>query len=154
VNRAARFAALTICCLALATAGHAELAPWDQARVTELGKQLEAATLALDQSVQRIPPPGPGSPQRLGHFRLQQQTRQLRREARSMSRSLQRGADKDQAQPSWESMMLTVRDARENARRMLTAPDVQERANTAREILNQLAPFFDANAQPLEPVAR
>ncbi len=149
-----RLAALALCSFALATAGSAELAAWDAARVTELAKQLETATAALDQSVRRVPPPAPGSPQRLAFFRLQQETRQLRRVARSLSRALQRGADKDETQPSYESLMQTVRAARDNASRILSPPDVTAQGNAAREILNQLTPFFDANAQPLQPVTR
>lgn len=149
-----RTVAVALCTLSLAAVHAAELLPWDAARVTELAKQLEQATRELEQAVRQLPPPGPGAPNRLAYFRLAQQTRQLRREAGSLSRDLQRGAGWEQTLPSYESMMVTVRDARQNAQRVLSPPSVEGPATRARETLNQLKPFFDASAEPLEPVGR
>src|SRR5262245_43483570 len=98
-----RSAAVVACLLALASDARAELQKWDQARVTELAKQLDAATSALSQSFRRQPTPTLGAPHRQRFFRLQQEVRLLDREARFMSRALQRGADRDEAQPSFDS---------------------------------------------------
>jgi hypothetical protein len=154
VKRAARSAVLAICLLALTEAATAALAPWDQAKVTELAKQLEAATRDLETSFRKQPTPAKGTPQSTAYWRLKQEVRHLRREARSLSRALQRGADREETLPSYDSLMQTVRSAQTNARRVFTVADVIERANTAREILNQLMPFFDPNAEPLQPVGR
>jgi len=155
MQRAIRSTAAALCLvLALAVVARAELAPWDQARVTELAKQLASATSELSQTFRRQPPPQLGSPQRLVFFRLDREIRQLRRESSSLARSLERGADRDRAQPSYESMMETVRNARNNARRLFATADVQQRADAALEILNQLRPYFEPNAKPLEPAQR
>lgn len=151
---AVRSAVVAVSLLALASSAPAELQKWDQAKVTELAKQLETATSELWQSFRRQPPPTLGSAQRKSYFRLQQEIRQLRREARSLSRALQRGADFDEAEPSYRSMMQTVRAAQDNARGVFSGADVRQRADAAREILNQLAPYFDADAAPLAPVSR
>src|SRR5262245_39925765 len=154
MRTAARLAASLAGLLLLAAGARAELASWDPARVTELAKQLDAATSALSQSFRRQPPPTLGAPHRQRYFRLQQEVRQLDREARSMVRALQRGADRDEALASWESMMETVRRAQDDARRVFTVAEMHERADAVRDILNQLAPYFDPAFTPLAPPER
>jgi len=152
---AVRCAVLAVSMLALAApAGAAPQQAWDQAKVTALGKQLEAKTQDLWDTFRRQPTPTAGSMQARSYFRLQQQIRQLRREARSLSRSLQGGAGHDETLPSFESMMETVRRAQDEARRVFSGEDVRERAQAAREVLNQLMPYYDTAAQPVEPVQR
>lgn len=152
---AVRCVVLAVSTLALtAPAGAAPQQAWDQAEVTALGKQLETRTQELWDTFRRQPTPTAGSMQSRSFFRLQQQIRQLRREARSLSRSLQRGAGHDETLPSFESMMATVRAAQDEARRVFSGAEVRDQAQAAREVLNQLMPYFDTTAQPVEPVQR
>jgi hypothetical protein len=51
-------------------------------------------------------------------------------------------------------MMQTVRSAADTARSTFSGAQVQTRADAAREILNQLAPYYDPNFTPLEPGRR
>jgi hypothetical protein len=145
--------ALSIVALA-APASAAPAQAWDQAKVTELGKQLETATDELWNTFRKQPAPTVGSMQSRSYFRLQQQLRQLRREARSLSRALQGGAGHDETLPSLESMMQTVRAAQDEARRVFSGVEVRDRAQAARDVLNQLTPYFDASIPPVEPVQR
>jgi hypothetical protein len=154
MRSARRSVLLAVSLLSLAASARAELTPWDQAEVTELAKQLEPATSALSDALRQQPPPTAGSPQRAPFFELQQEVRFLRREARTMSRALERGADREETLPGWESMMQTVRSATEIARRTFSGAQVQTRADAAREILNQLAPYYDPDFTPLEPGRR
>jgi signal transduction histidine kinase len=150
-----RTAAVVACLfLGLPSAARAELTPWDQAKVTELAKQLAAATSALSDSFRRQPPPQLGSSQRVVFHRLEQEVRHLRRESSSLARALERGADREQVQGSYESLMETVRRARDNARRLFSVAEMQERSDAALAILNQLRPYFEADTVPLEPVRR
>jgi len=151
---AIRSAVVTACLLVLAQSAPAELAPWDQAKVTGLAKQFESATAELSRSFRKQPSPQRGAPQSVPFWKLNQEVRQLRREARSLSRALQRGADRDETLPSYDSLMQTVRSAQDNARRVFTVTDVSDRATAARDILNQMTPFYDPNAVPLQPVGR
>jgi len=155
MGSALRTVALFVGLLALAPGARAsELLQWDQAKVIEFAKQLEKATAALSDAFRRQPPPTLGSSQRQPFFRLQQEVRNLRRDSRSLSRALQRGADRDETLPSYESLMQTVRSATDIARRVFTSTEIQTRADAARDVLNQLAPYFDAGFTPLEPPAR
>lgn len=152
---AVRCALVAVSILALAApAGAAPAQAWDQEKVTELGKQLETATGELWTTFRQQPPPGMGQGQARSYFRLQQQIRSLRHEARSLSRALQRGAGHDETLPSFESMMQTVRRAQDEARRVFSSADVRERADAARAVLNQMTPFYEADPTVLEPVQR
>ena len=50
--------------------------------------------------------------------------------------------------------MEIVRSARDNARRVFTTQDVQARAADVRQLLNEITPYYDPDAAPLEPRAR
>lgn len=143
-----------ILALAAPAAQAAPAQAWDQAKVTELGKQLEAATNDLWQTFRRQPRPTLGQGQSNSFFRLQQQLRSLRSEARSLSRMLQGGAGHDETLPSFQSMMETIRIAQDNARRVFSGAEVREKADAARAVMNQLIPFYDTAAQPLVPTTR
>lgn len=155
MKSAARFAVITaVLALALATSARAEVTPWDQAKVTELAKQLEAATNALNETFRRQPTPSAGSMQSRAFFRLRHEIRSLRRDARSLSRALQTGEGHDATLPSFMSLMQTVAAARDEAPRVFSSVDVVERADAARAILNQLSPYYDATFPQLERVTR
>lgn len=152
---AVRCAVLAVSILALAApAVAAPQQAWDQAKVTALGKQLEAATQDLWDTFRRQPTPNVGSVQSRSYFRLQQQLRQLRREARTLSRALQGGAGHDETLPSFESMMETVRNAQAEARRVFSGADVRDKAAAAREVLNGMIPYYDTAATPVQPTQR
>lgn len=148
-----RCAVVAVSILALAAPASA-VEPWDQEKVTELGKQLETATNDLWQTFRRQPRPTIGQGQANSYFRLQQQLRSLRSEARSLSRSLQGGAGHDETLPSFESMMQTIRIAEDNARRVFSGVEVREKADAARAVLNQMIPFYQADPTLLEPIGR
>lgn len=138
----------------LATGARAAVTPWDQAKVTELAKQLETATTALSDALRKHPQPTLGTAQRKPFFQLRHDVRQLRRESRSLSRALARGEGLDETQPSFESMMRTVRSATSIARSIFAGADIQTRADAARDVLNQLGPYYDPDFTPLEPGRR
>lgn len=147
-------AVLAIWVLALAAPADAAVQEWDQKKVTGLAEQLETATSELWNTFRQEPRPTIGQGQANSFFRLQQQLRQLRSEARSLARMLDDGAGHDESLPSFESMMQTIRIAEDNARRVFTGTAVRERAQAAREILNQMTPFYQADPTVLEPVQR
>jgi hypothetical protein len=137
-----------------AASGHAELAAWDPAKVTTLAKQLVEAAGALYDAVYKQPPPQTGSMQSRDYYRLKQQVRHIRSEARELAASLEKGAGHDETLPVYESLMEVVREARETAARVFTVADVQQRATAARQLLNQIAPYYDPDAVELGPVTR
>jgi hypothetical protein len=140
---------LVVC---LAAPARAELTAWDQAKVTALAKQLEDASKSLYDTFYKQPKVGAG--QSRPYYRLQQDVRRLKTDARGLSRALADGKGRDETLPAYEDLMQTVRRAQDNAREVFTTKDVQDSAATARGLLNQISPYYDADAQPLEPATR
>jgi hypothetical protein len=148
--RAAAAAALLAC--VLAAPARAELVAWDQARVTELAKQLEVAAKALYDTFYKEPTPAVG--QRRAYYQLKQDIRNLRDQARQLSAALAKNGGQEETAPIFDDLMDDVRAAREQAMQVFTTGSLQKRASDARAILNQLAPYYDPDAVPLQPVTR
>jgi hypothetical protein len=140
--------------LVAAAPARAELATWDQSKVTELAKRFAEATNELDDTFYKLPPPTRGSMQSRAYAQLRQKVRALRVEAGSLAGDLAKGEGYEETLPSYDSLMELVRDARRNSQRVFTTTDVQQKATAARLILNQLTPYYDPDAEPLGPAAR
>jgi hypothetical protein len=140
--------------LVAAAPARAELATWDQSKVTELAKRFADATNELYDTFYKQPPPTRGSMQSRAYAQLRQKVRALRVEAGSLAGDLAKGEGYEETLPSYDSLMELVRDARRNSQRVFTTTDVQQKATAARLILNQLTPYYDPDAEPLGPAAR
>ena len=128
------------------SASFAELAKWDQERVTALAAELAEACGALYDTFVKEPQSTIGSGQARDYYRLRQVVRRLRSEARHLSSSLGNGEGYDQTLPIYESLMVTVRDARELAQRTFTSAFVLDKATAARDVLQRIAPYYDPTA--------
>jgi spermidine/putrescine-binding protein len=140
--------------VSLAAPAGAELAAWDQAKVAALGKQLNQAANDLYSTFYKQGPPQLGSGQGDDYRRLKQTMRRIQSEARELDAALAKGDGRDDTKDIYESLMELVRDAREDVQRVFTTKDVQDRATAMRQLLNQIAPYYDPDAQPLQPVTR
>lgn len=149
VVRVQRF--LTFAVLLWAASARAELATWDQAKVSGLTNELTAATKALYETFVKQPQPGLGSMQSRTYYRLKQEVRRLRNETDELARSLGKGEGREQTLPIYENLMQLVRTAREDAEKAFLVHDVEERATAVRAVLNQLGPYYDADFQALTP---
>lgn len=148
-------AAVTLCgVFAAGTPAGADLAKWDQAKVTTLAKQLADASQALNDTFYKQPPPGAGSMQSRAYQQLRQKIRVIRMEAGAFSSSLAKGEGYEETLPSYESLMEMVRAARRDAQQVFSTADVQEKATAVRLVLNQISPYYDPDAVPLAPVTR
>ena len=132
----------------------AELTSWDQAKVTALATQLEEKTKALYDTFYKQPVPNVGSGQGQDYRRLKQEVRRVRSEARELSAALAKSEGREDTLPIYENLMEVVRSAREHAQGVFTTQDVQARAGEVRQVLNQLAPYYDPDAVPLQPSLR
>ena len=137
---------------ASATPARAELTAWDQAKVTALAKQLDEASKALYDTFYKQPKPSAG--QQKPYYRLKEDVRHIKSDSRSLARALEKGAGHDETQPAYDDLMLNVRRAQDNAGKVFTTKDLQDKASAARTVLNQISPYYDADAKALEPVSR
>jgi hypothetical protein len=146
--------AAALAVFAVGAPGRAELAAWDQAKVTALAKQLQESAKDLYDTFYKQPVPGAGSGQAQDYRRLKQEVRRLRSEAGELAGALGKGEGREDTLPIYEALMQKVRDARELAARVFTTQDVQQRATAVRQLLNQITPYYDPDAAPLQPVTR
>jgi len=134
-----------------ASTASAELAPWDQAKVTGLAKQLVETTQDLYDTFYKQPTPTAASMQSRTYYQLKQKVRGIRMNARNLANDLKKGADREGTLPIYDSLMQLVRSAREDARKVFTSADVAEKAAAARAVLNQLGPYYDPGFETLQP---
>ena len=151
-----RFSILLVATLALAagtaTPARAELATWDQAKVSALAKQLETETRSLEDTF-RKQPQATGA-QRRSYYRLKQDVREVRNGATQLAGALDKGATQEETLPIYEDLMQDIRRVRDFAPQLFTTQDVMERAAAVRQVLNQITPYYDPDAAPLRPAAR
>ena len=141
---------LTMALLLAAPGSRAELATWDQAKVTALAKELQTAADALYDTFIKKPPPSLGSKDS-SYYRLKQEVRLLRVEARELAASLENGEERQQTLPVYDHLMQLVRIARDEAAKIFNTQDVGQRAAAVRGVLNQLGPYYDPDFQTLAP---
>jgi hypothetical protein len=134
-----------------ASASRAEVAAWNQAEVTALAKELETATRELYDTFIKKPAPSVASMQSHAYYRLKQEVRLLRGEARQLAASVEKGEGREQTLPIYDHLMQLVRIARDDAAKTFNTQDVVERAVAVRGVLNQLGPYYDPDFQPLAP---
>ena len=149
-----RIFATSLLAITIAAPAFAELAAWDQAKVSALAEQLNQAANDLYTTFYKQPPPQAGGGQSNDYRRLKQTMRRIQAEARELDRALAKGEGREDTVDIYDNLMQLVRDAREDARRVFTTKDVQDRASATRQLLNQISPYYDPDAQPLQPVTR
>lgn len=128
------------------SASFAELAQWDQERVTNLGAELTKACDALYDTFLKEPEQTIGSGQSRDYYRLRQLVRRIKGEAKQLSGALAKGEGYEQTLPIYENLMTMVRDAREISRRIFTSNYVLDKAAAAGDVLRRIAPYYDPKA--------
>ncbi len=64
------------------------------------------------------------------------------------------GKGREETLNNYKRLMMLVRDSREEARRQLVLKPTLEKITTARNALFRIAPFYEADWTPPEPVIR
>src|SRR5262245_44223803 len=112
--------------LALAAgAARAELAAWDQAKVTGIAKQLVTASQELYDTFYKQPVPM-GTQQR-AYQRLKQKIRGIRTQAQQLAGDLDKGENQEATEPEYQDIMELVRAARDDAPKIFASKDVAEK---------------------------
>jgi len=130
----------------LPSASFAELAKWDQERVTALGTELSKACDALYDTFLNEPQQTIGSGQAKDYLRLRQLVRRIKDQAKQLSSALAKGESYDQTLPIYENLMTMVRDAREISKRIFSSNFVLEKATAAGDVLQRISPYYDPKA--------
>jgi hypothetical protein len=143
--------ALGLLCAGLGGAS-ADIREWDPEKVATLAERLRLAAHDLYDAFYKQPVLGVA--QNKFYYRLKQDIRSIRIEAGQLSDELAKGAGRDETLPIWENLMQDVRRATDHAASVFTTHDVDQKAQAARAILDQLAPYYAGEAATSEPPAR
>jgi len=123
----------------------AELAKWDQARVTELAEELTKAAGDLYTAIYQQMS-GQAGGQGRSFAVLKDRVRLARSESRHLASELKAGKGHDATFPVYERLMELVRDARENARRVYLEEPTLDKIAATEDVLRRLAPYYDPKA--------
>ena len=135
---------IALCFALAAVPAAAELAKWDQAKVTALATQLVKATDALYTTVYKEPGfAGTGAGIEQGSYDLRHTVRRVGEEARHLDAELKAGKGHAATVGAWKQMMQLVRDARVNFRESFTPGDLEKRMAAVEDLLRQLTPYYD-----------
>lgn len=123
----------------------AELAQWDQARVTSIAQQLVPAANAWELAV-RQEDDTIGSGTAREESSLRQQARTLREMSAGLAAHLAKGKGHDQTLDLYRSLREVADDTEEAAQRAeLDAPAIAAWSKVA-DLLRQIAPYYDPKA--------
>jgi hypothetical protein len=138
----------------LPTGARAELTPWDQEEVAKIAQELRVATKGLWETFRKDMPSSPGTGSRQAQQRLLDNFKKIENQSRKISMQLDDGKGREDTLNNYKRLMMLVRDSREEARRQLVLKPTLDKITTARDALFRLAPYYEADWTPPEPVIR
>lgn len=127
--------------LLLPTAALAELAKWDQARVTQIAEEFEVAMKDLRQEMQAAPPMTDPARQRALYVALDD-IRIMTNSATLLANKLKAGEGREETFAAWRRLDLLRRDFEENARKAMIEDAIMQKIFTAGELLIRLTPYY------------
>jgi hypothetical protein len=129
-----------------ATSARAELAAWDQARVTEIAKQLAKAADGWEQAVREQGGDTVGSGDAQEEFSIANGARMLREQATALSGHLDKGDGYDKTHNLYRDLKEIADDTEVAAQRSaLDEPTMDAWAKVA-DAMRQIAPYYDPKA--------
>jgi hypothetical protein len=144
--RTLAFGLAAACGLALTTPAGAELAAWDQARVTALAGQWATAAEAWEQAVREQPGGEIGSGDAESELGIGMKARALREQTRALADHLAKGKGYDETHNLYRDAKEIIDDTEEMAQRSeLDEPTMDAWAKVA-DLQRQIAPYYDAKA--------
>lgn len=124
----------------------AELATWDQARVTAIAQDLFKAADAWEQAVREQPGGEIGSGDAAPEFGIGMKARVLREQSEALAGHLAKGAGYDKTHDYYRSLKEIVDDTEELAQRSeLDEPTMDAWAKVV-DLQRQIAPYYDPKA--------
>jgi hypothetical protein len=131
--------------LSAAVAAHAQLAKWDQDRVTKYAENLVTACAGLEDSLNQI------GIQNLANanaaYQLKETVQMLQTAARGLSGSLQAGKTRDETLPRFKRIDTLRRDAEVQGRRADIPEQVFEKVFEVGSALIVLRPYYVSAAR-------
>lgn len=140
-------------CFALTVTGtaanpaFAEVAAWDQERVTALAQDLAEKAGKVSDAVYRVQLGSTvGSGQAWDYQRLRDRVRLTKNEARHLAAELKNGKGHDETVHTYERLTTLSRDVQEISQRMFLDEPTLNTVAAAGDALRQIAPYYDPKA--------
>ena len=127
--------------LLLPTAAFAELAKWDQARVTQIAEEFADAIKDLRREMQAAPPMTDPARQRALYVALDD-IRIMSNTATLLANKLKAGEGREETFAAWRRLDLLRRDFEENSRKAMIEDAIMEKILTAGELLIRFTPYY------------
>ena len=139
--RGASAVCAAVALLLLPAAGFADLAKWDQARVTQIAEELAAAMKDLRKEIRATPLSEDPTRQRARYEALED-LRIMTNSSKHLAAQLKEGKSRDQTFATWRRLGLLRREIEENARKSLIPDPIMEKILKAGELLIRLTPYY------------
>lgn len=127
----------------LATSAAAELAAWDQKRVTAMAKELADAVGKASVEADK----GKGSRVDVGkersYYELREDLRLAKNSARHLAKQLESGKGREETYPTYRRLKTIRNDAAENARRAVMPDETVAAITAAGGLMLRLRPYYE-----------
>jgi hypothetical protein len=132
--------------LLLPSAALAELAKWDQARVTQIAEEFAGAMKDLRKEMQAAPRMTDPARQRALYV-AQDDIRIMTNSATLLANKLKAGEGREETFAAWRRLDMLRRDFEENARKAMIEDAIMAKILTAGELLIRLTPYYKAEGE-------
>ena len=129
--------------LAGALAAQADLAEWDQAKVSAVADELAQATVTLRDGLRTKPRPTAGQAGRQSFFSLRDEVRSLVSTASRLQRALADGAAMEETYPTFRRLVRSGRRALRDTRRIDLSQTTQDHIEAVADAVRKLRPFYE-----------
>jgi hypothetical protein len=129
-----------------ATAARAELADWDQAKVTALANDLAEAAQGLQGALRRQPPPTLGQPGRHAFWTLRDEMQGIVAASRRLHSALSSGEGQNETYPTYRRILRNARRAARETRRIQLGDPIPEKIEAIADAIRALRPFYEEEA--------
>ncbi len=140
------FTLLLAVTLAGASDVRADLAKWDQAKVTAVAEELAQATATLGAGLRSKPPPTLGQPGRRAFWALTDEVRGLGATARRLQRALADGAGMEETYPTFQRLVRSGRRAVREVRRIDLGETTLANIDAVADGIRKLRPYYEPGA--------
>ena len=132
-----------------ATGAKAEIAKWDQKRVTSIAQQLAVAVGELRESV-RKQPEVPNSPQRKVRYQALDDLRTLKQVCDNLARDLKAGRGREETYPTYQRLQTIRRDLDGHGRKADVKLDTLNSYAKVADLLRRIGPYYEEEAKAAE----
>ena len=132
--------------LLVGTAALAELAKWDQARVTQIAEEFQKAIKDLRKEIQAAPPVTNPARQR-SLYVAQDDIRIMTNTATLLANKLKAGEGREETFAAWRRLGLLRREFEEDARKADIEDAIMAKILKAGELLIRLTPYYQSEEE-------